>query len=134
MKNHSVLPINQKFLTQSRLVSLDFNEDKILKIIRALNIHKAHGHDGIFIRMIKICEKSFLKALVPLFQNWTKLSYYPDIWKRSNIAPENYRPISLLSNFGKIFERTIFNKIYYFLLEERLLNPNQSGFVHLTLA
>ena len=30
--------------------------------------------------------------------------------------------------FGKIFEKIIFNKIYSFLLEEKLLNPNQSGF------
>ena len=41
---------------------------------------------------------------------------------------KNYRPISLLPIFGKIFEKIIFNKIYHFLLEERLLNPNQSGF------
>ena len=39
LKNNNVLPINQKLLTQSRLVSLDLNEDEILKIIRrALNI------------------------------------------------------------------------------------------------
>ena len=30
--------------------------------------------------------------------------------------------------FGKIFEKIIFNKIYNFLLEENLLNSNQSGF------
>ena len=29
---------------------------------------------------------------------------------------------------SNIFEKTIFNKIYSFLLEEKLLNPNQSGF------
>ena len=40
----------------------------------------------------------------------------------------NYRPISLLPIFGKIFEKIIVNKIYHFLLEERLSNPNQSGF------
>ena len=39
---------------------------------------------------------------------------------------ENYRPISLLRIFGKIFEKIIFNRIYNFLLEEDLLNPNQS--------
>ena len=138
LKNNSVLPINQKILTQSRLVFLDFNEDEILKIIRALNIHKAHGHDAISIRVIKICGKSLLNPLILLFQNSTKLSYYPDIWKRSNIIPvhkkndkqlvKNYRPISPLTIFGKIFEKIIFNKIYHFLLEERLLNPNQSGF------
>ena len=41
---------------------------------------------------------------------------------------ENYRPISLLPIFGKIFEKIIFNRICNFLLEEDLLNPNQSGF------
>ena len=88
--------------------------------------------------MIQICDKSLLKPLVLLFQNSTKLSYYPDIRKRSSIVPvhkkndkqfvENYRPISLLPIFDKIFEKIIFNKVYHFLLEERLLNPNQSGF------
>ena len=41
---------------------------------------------------------------------------------------ENYRPIPLLPIFGKIFKKIIFNRIYNFLLEEDLLNPNQSGF------
>ena len=40
----------------------------------------------------------------------------------------NYRPISLLPVFGKIFEKIIFNKIYNYLSKENLLNLNQSGF------
>ena len=40
----------------------------------------------------------------------------------------NYRPIFFLLIFGKIFKKIIFNKICHFLLEQRLLNPNQSGF------
>ena len=137
LKNSSAFPANQMFLTQSRLNSINSNEDEILKIIRALNIHKAHGHDGISIRIIKICDKSLLKPLILLFENSTKSSCYPDIWKRSNIIPvhkknhkqlvNNYRPISHLPIFGKIFEEIIFSKIYN-LLEEKLLNPNQSGF------
>ena len=138
MKNDSKPPSNQIFLTGLQLSSLDFNEDKILKIIRALNIHKAHGHDNIFIRMIKICDKSLLKPLIILFQNSTKYSHYLDIWKKSNIIPvhkkndkqlvKNYRQISLLHIFGKLFEKIIFNKIYNFLLQEKLINRNQSGF------
>ena len=78
LKNNSVLPINQKFLSQSRLVSLNFNEDEILKaFIRALNIHKAHGYDDISIRMMKICDKSLLKSLILLFKNSTKLYHNP---------------------------------------------------------
>ena len=138
LKNSSVLPLNQIFLTQSRLNCIDFNGDEILKIVRALNIHKAHGHDDISIKMIKICDKSLVKPLILLFENSAKSSSYPDIWKKSNIIPvhkkndkrlvNNYRPISLLPIFGKIFEKIIFNKMFSFLLEENLLNPNQSGF------
>ena len=88
--------------------------------------------------MIKICDKSLLKPLTILFQNSTKSSCYPVIWKGSNIIPvhkknnkqlvKNYRPISRLPIFGKIFEKIIFNRLYNFLLQEELLNPNQSGF------
>ena len=138
LKNNSKIPINLIFQTQSRLSSLDFNEDEILKIIRPLNIHKVHGHDDISIRMIKICDKSLLKPLTILFQNSPNFSYYPVIWKRSNIIPvhknndkqlvKNYRLISLLPIFGKIFEKIIFDRLYNFLLQEEILNPNQSGF------
>ena len=130
-----MLRINQRFLPQSRLASLDFNKEEILKIIRALNIHKTHGHDNISIRIIRICDKSLLKPSIILFQNSTKLSYYSDIWKGSNIIPvhkknnkqlvKNYQPTYLLPIFGKIsLFLIIFNKIYHFLLEEKLLKPN----------
>ena len=86
--------------------------------------------------MIKICDKSLSKPLILSFQNSAKLSYFPDIWKRSNIIPvykkndkqlvENYRQIFRLPIFGKMFEKIIF-ETYHFLLEERPLNPNQSG-------
>ena len=40
----------------------------------------------------------------------------------------NYRPVSLLPMFGKIFERLIFNPVFEFFEESKLLSPNQSGF------
>ena len=81
LKNNSMLPTNQMFMTQATLRYLDFYEGEILKIIRALNINKAHRYDGISIRMIKIFDESLLKPLLILFKNSLKLSYYPDIWK-----------------------------------------------------
>ena len=124
LKKDSKLPSNQIYLTQSRLVSLNFNEDEILKIIRALNPHKAHNYKDISIRMIKICDKSLLEPLIILFKNSTKSSHYPDIWKRSNIIPVhkkndkqlviNYRPISLLPIFGKILKKLFLTKFTAF--------------------
>ena len=39
LKNSSVLRANQMFLAQSRLNSINFNEDEIVKIIRVLRCH-----------------------------------------------------------------------------------------------
>ena len=76
------------FLTQSRLGIIDFHENEMLKIIRALIIQKADGHDDISIRMIQICDRALIIPLIILSQNSVKYSYYPEIWKRSNIIPE----------------------------------------------
>ena len=80
LKNNSMVPTNQLFMTQARLRSLDFDEGEILKTIRSLNINKAHGHHDISIRMIKICDESVVKPLLILFKSSLKLSYYPDIF------------------------------------------------------
>ena len=94
---------------------------------------------------MKICGKSLTKPLIILSKNSTKSSYYPDIWKRSNIIPvqkkneqkkqtkkkqlvNSYRPVSLLPITGKCFENRIFNRIYNLQLKGELLNPNRSGF------
>ena len=38
-------------------------------------------------------------------------SYFPELWKKLNF--KNYRPISLLLIFRKVFENTIFNKMSF---------------------
>ena len=45
----------------------------------------------------------------------------------TKIFLKNYRPISLLLVFIKVFEKMIFNKMYNFLQNEQLLSPNQSS-------
>ena len=41
---------------------------------------------------------------------------------------KNYRPISLLPIFGKIFERIIYSNIFEYLPANKLISDNQSGF------
>ena len=63
-------------LNPIRLGSLALNEDETLNIIRALNIHKAHGHDDISISMIKMCDKSILRPYISEFNQVILLPRY----------------------------------------------------------
>ena len=60
INNDSSFLSSFEFYCQSRPSSL---KDNILKVVRALNINKAHGHDEISVRMIKICDEALFKSL-----------------------------------------------------------------------
>ena len=65
--SNSVIPDIQSCKTNSRLSWLSFENDDILKLIRSLNIQKAHCLDDISIRMIKICDSALVKPLLLIF-------------------------------------------------------------------
>ena len=48
--------------------------------------------------------------------------------KESKQVVKNYRPISLLPLFAKIFERILFSNMYNHLISINLITKNQSGF------
>ena len=65
----SYLPSSFEFYSRFRLSFLNIIEYNILKIVRALNINKAHGHDEISVRMIKICDEELVKTLSLIYKN-----------------------------------------------------------------
>ena len=135
---NSKIPNNPTFISNKRLDKLVFNIDDIVKIIQNLNPCKAHGHDGISIKMVQLSCVSIAKPLFLIFKNCFNASTFPAEWKKSNVIPihkkgdkkiiSNYRPISLLPIFSKIFEKIIFNNLYNYMDENHFFNPNQSGF------
>ena len=70
------------FNTESRLTTLNIDCDAIIKIIDNLNPAKAHGWDGISIKMMKMCEQSITIPLIMIFKNALLSGTYPDIWKK----------------------------------------------------
>ena len=127
------------FKTQNKLNSFEISEDEIIELIKLLPLNKACGHDLISHRMLKPVAKSVAKPLSILYNRSLNEGVYPDVWKVANITPifkkgdkslvSNYRPVSLLSCCGKLFERLVFKNMYNFFLENNLLYKYQSGFL-----
>ena len=125
-------------MTEERIQSITFSESDVIKIIRTLDVNKAHGHDNISVRMIKLCINSVAHPLTLIFQNSMAAGTFPTQWKRANIVPihkkndkqivSNYRPVSLLPICSKIFEKIIFNELFKYFEDNNLLSKHQSGF------
>ena len=136
--NTSCLP-SFSYRTGSRIKSFQVTENDILAIIKSLDPNKAHGCDNISIKMIKICSQSLILLLKIIFEHSLKKGKFPKIWKKVNIVlvhkkenkmlVKNYRPISLLPIFGKMFERVIYNSLFNYFQSNRLFTPFQSGFL-----
>ena len=69
LKNISTLPNTCSKHTNNILDTIIFSKEDIYKIIKNLDPNKAHGHDMISIRMIKLCGISICKPLEIIFQN-----------------------------------------------------------------
>ena len=106
LKNNSTLPKSNTYHAENRLNDITFDNEKLLKIIQLLDANKAHGYDGISIRMLKLSSPFIIKPLSIIFQNCLKSGIFPDDWKKGNIVlahkknskqlVSNYRPVSLL--------------------------------------
>ena len=85
--NSSKLPTDQAPYTTSLLSSIDIKESDILNILKSLDANKAHGHDDISIRMLKLSQKSILKPLKLIFENYLRTRLFLDQWKKANVVP-----------------------------------------------
>ena len=96
---------------------------------------RATDYETKFIKLAKISIAEFLSKLFNLcltrgvFPEALKIAEVVPIYKKGNVCePTNYRPISLLSQFSKIFEKLLFNRVIEYLEKFRLLSTRQYGF------
>ena len=138
IENNSGLPSSINPITDQYLANTEFTKDDIKRIICKLDSNKAHGHDMISIRMLKMSGDAIIKHLFKIFKNCLKCGISPDDWKKGNILPifkkgdkqniKNCRPFSLLPICSKIFERIIYDNMLKYFLDNNLISPKQSGF------
>ena len=136
--NNSSLPADGNYIIDKRLCNCTFSARDIGKIIQNPDSNKAHGHDNLSIRMLKICGDSICLPLEMIFKQVLLTGMFPSEWKKGNIFPihkkgdkqniKNYRPVSVLPICCKIFDRLVFNEMFIYLTANKLISKSQSGF------
>ena len=107
--------------------------------LRKLCIRKATGLDTVSARLLRECFDLISDSLALIFNRSIETSIFPDEWKSARITPlykkcgnrsdpSNYRPISIIPVVAKVFERIVYDQVYRYLTEYKLLCCYQSGF------
>ena len=100
---------------------------------------KAPGESNIGYQIIKQLPDNIIEYIANIFNASLASGYFPKKFKSAILKlipkdgkdatiPTNYRPIALLDNIGKIFEKLINSRLRQFLEENNLYNPQQYGF------
>ena len=119
------------------------NVQKVIKLLKAIDVGKATGLDKIPNRLLKIAADVVEPSLTGIFNQSSVTGIFPSDWELAKVSPmskngsksdlNNYRPLSILPT--KIVEKIFYDQLYRYLNENCLLNSGQSGFrsLHSTL-
>ena len=113
-------------------------EEDVARLIEDLSDNKAIQDGDIQIKFIKLSNSILAPILTHIFNRCTNEGTYPNCFKISQITPicksgdqtrcTNYRPISILLQFNKIFENILHTRVYSYLQEFNLLSKHQYGY------
>ena len=111
---------------------------EISKIISNLDSGKSLGPNSVPIYILKVSNDFFSELLSKVINLSFETGIFPDLCKLAKVIPifkagnenlcENYRPISLLPIYSKIFEKAMYSRIYEFLNKNNLIYNQQFGF------
>ena len=122
---------------QINFVIAHVSNEEILDIINSLE-NKSTGPSSIPLKLLSLIPDLIIIPLAYIINVSLITGVYPDPLKFVKVIPihkggstediNNYRPISLLSIFDKIFEKIMHNRLYTFLEKHEILFKNQFGF------
>ena len=113
-------------------------EAEVSRELAKLNPKKASGPLYITTKIVTSCASQLTAPLTRIYNRGINEACFPGVWKlakvvalykkKSHFLPENYRPISLLNCFGKIFEKLISKQMVLFIEKYKILYTYQYGF------
>ena len=111
---------------------------EVYHLINQLKEKKAKRASDIETKFIKYANPVLSYFVSDIFNHRLTEGVYPDSLKVAEVIPifkkadrdktTNYRPILLLSQFNKVFEKLLYTRIYSYLMRFDMLSDRQFGF------
>ena len=119
-------------------LNVSLTVDEIQKAMGQLNLRKTCGPDNIINEFFKYGTDNLVSYVCKLFNAVFSSGYFPSKWSEGYIVPlhkkgsinevENYRGITLLSVFGKLFSRVLNNRLSAWAEDYHIYIEAQAGF------
>jgi hypothetical protein len=115
--------------------------DELKTATSSLKISSAAGPDGLYAELITKCLPFISTELLALLNRCIKSCYFPASWRHakvhiiskqnksdySNLC--NFRPISVVDIFAKVFEKVILGRLKWHAHQHSWFHDNQHGFI-----
>ena len=113
------------------------DDNEITRIIYKLS-NSSPGWDGLCAKVVKSTFLTYIKSLVHVLNLSPRQGVFPSELKVARVIPiykgedamkiNNYKPVSVLPLFSKIFERVMYDRINDFITKNNILYKYQFGF------
>ena len=136
---NSVLKEKERDLMSPAIFQEPITESELDSALKKLKKRKSPGPDKVHNEMLINLGKKAKQLLLELYnKTWTE-GHLPKMWKLATITPilkkgkkandpKSYRPISLTSCIGKLCERILNSRLYWWLESSGLVSQHQAGF------
>ena len=126
-------------VNSSRFLAIPFSLDEINLAILKLHLGKAPGYDNVTTEHIRHAGPALSAVLCELYNACIMIEYVPDCFRKGvqvplykgkgtcSLNPDNYRGITLLSNFNKLFEILIWTRIERWWAQSRVVSDLQGA-------
>ena len=137
LPNYEIIK-NEAFKNNDQQYNKDFTKDELLKCLHKTKNTSA-GSDQITYKLLKSLLDENIEELLNIYNQCFHTGQFPSVWKEglviSILKPgkpkeevTSYRPISLLSCIGKLYERLIQKRLEYILEKDKKITNTQCGF------
>ena len=114
------------------------NSSDIHKTIQGLKTKTSCGYDGLSTKLLKQISSIVSPTLALITNQSLFTGIFPEKLKIAKVLPllkkgnchhfDNYRPISLLPSISKVLERIVYDQLYEYFNENKLVYDSQYGF------